>query len=223
MLTGYYTNKTSKLEKSLDKYLSGLEQFFIQKYGVVNTQTIIAKSKVYYPEIIKMIPYVNAPMYDVLLVANSRMMALKKGLKDEGICVEEFVALMIEEFRNSRRKIPRAIRSMFGKIFLSRFVRIYLKKVAKKVTKNGWPTELITGGQSDDFSMKICTMNCQMVNFMRSVGEDDLIPYCSFADFTNAESLGYSLKQTSTIESGICTFCFNKKGKVYWPESMQKM
>ena len=55
------------------------------------------------------------------------------------------------------------------------------------------------------------------------MGEDDLIPYCSFMDFTNAESMGYSLKQTSTIESGVCTFCFNSKSKVYWPEKIREI
>jgi len=70
--------------------------------------------------------------------------------------------------------------------------------------------------------MKVCTKDCQMVNFMCSVGEEDMIPYCSMADFTNAEALGFSLKQTSTYDSGVCTFCFNKKGKVYWPEALQE-
>ena len=33
------------------------------------------------------------------------------------------------------------------------------------------------------------------------------------ADFTNAEALGFSLKQTSTFEPGI----------VYWPKKLQKI
>ncbi len=70
--------------------------------------------------------------------------------------------------------------------------------------------------------MKICTKDCQMVNFIRAIGEDDFIPYCSFVDFANAESLGYSLKQTSKIDSGVCTFCFNKKGKIHWPDTLLK-
>ena len=68
--------------------------------------------------------------------------------------------------------------------------------------------------------MQVRRNDCQMVSFMCSVGENNMIPYCSLADFTTAEALGYSLKQTSTFESGVCTFGFNKKGKVYWPESL---
>ena len=68
-------------------------------------------------------------MYDSLLVLNSKMMALKKGMKADGIGLEEFVNLHIEVLR----------------------------------------------------------------------------------------------KQTSTIDSGVCTFCFNKKGKVQWPDAVQRV
>ena len=110
-----------------------------------------------------------------------------------------------------------------GSIYLSRIIRPLLNRVGRSATDNGWPTQVIDGKKSDDFNMKICTRDCQIVNFMKSVGEDDLIPYCSFADFTNAESMGYGLKQTTTIDSGVCTFCFNKKGKVQWPDAVQRV
>ena len=223
MKTGHYISKSEKLEKSLKKYLNGLEKLLIQKNGAEKTQSIIEKSKAYYPAIIKKMPFFNTPMYDQLIVLTSKMIAVKKGMKNEGVGVEEFVDFMIDDFRKSRSKIPKALRNLFGKIFLSKIVRVFLKKVGKSATENGWPTEVISGTKGDDFTMKICTKDCQMVNFMRSVGEDDFIPYCSFADFANAESLGYSLKQTSTIDSGVCTFCFNKKGKVHWPETLKEI
>ncbi len=220
MKTGHYINKRAKLRRLLKRYLKGLEKLLIQNYGRDKAQSIVEKSGSYYPAIIEKMPYVNTPMYDSLIVVNSRMLALKKGLKDEGVGVEEFVALMLEDFRIKRGRIPKAIRNLLGKIFLSRLMRIYLRRVAVRVTANGWPTELISGSSKDDFTMKICTRDCQMVNFMKAVGEDDLIPHCSFADFAMAESLGYSLKQTSTIDSGVCTFCFSTKAKVYWSEAL---
>ncbi len=222
MNTGHYNNKTKTLEKSLKKYLKGLEKLLIQKKGIEKTQSIIEKSTACYPDIIKKMPFFNTPMYDQLIVLTSQMMAVKKGMKGEGFGVDDFVDFMIENFRISRSKIPKSLRNMLGKIFLSKLVRVYLKKVAKNVSTNGWPTELITGRQNENFSMKICTKDCQMVNFIRAIGEDDFIPYCSFVDFANAESLGYSLKQTSKIDSGVCTFCFNKKGKIHWPDTLLK-
>ena len=120
MTTNYYINKTKKLHKGLDKYLTGLKGSLIDEYGSERAQSIIENSKTYYPEIILKIPY---------------------------------------------------------------------------------------------FNMKVSTRNCQMVQFMVSVGEEDLIPYCSFADFANAESMGLGLKQTSTIDSGVYSFCFSKKGE----------
>ena len=35
--------------------------------------------------------------------------------------------------------------------------------------------------------------------------------------------MGFGLKQTTTIDSGVCTFCFNKKGKVQWPDAIQSV
>ncbi len=110
-----------------------------------------------------------------------------------------------------------------GKLYLSSLVRVFLKRVGKSASENGWPTQVIDGKKEDDFSMKIITQDCQMVNFMCSVGEEDIKPYCTFADFVTDETLGLDLKQISTIDSGKCAYCFYKKGEVEWPETMQRI
>ena len=223
METGHYTNKSDKLEKSLNIYLKRIEKFLIPRYGQTTSEAIIINSKNHYPSIIPQIPFVKTPMYDSLLVLNSRMMALKKGMKDEGIGVEEFVSLQINHLRSQTDNIPQIIKKLMDKIYLSSLMRIMIKKVGKSATNNGWPTEVIDGKKGDDFSMKITTKNCQMVNFMCAVGEDDIKPYCTFADFTTAETLGLGLKQISSIDSGTCAYCFSKKGKTEWPDAIQNI
>ena len=161
-------------------------------------------------------------MYDQLIVTCAKMLVLKKGLKEYGTGVEEFVGLMIEHLSESKSKVPKTFRKIGGKLFLSKLMRRYLNRVARKVTLSGWPTEVFSGSRQDAFEMKVCTRECQMVRFIAAVGEEDLTPYCSFFDFANAESLGYGLEQTSTIDSGVCTFCFNKSGKVHWPERLKQ-
>jgi hypothetical protein len=206
MKTGYYTDKSDKLETSLSEYLSKIKNTLVRRYGDLSAMYIIAQATNYYPEIIPKIPNVSTPMYDSLLVLNSKMMALKKGMKADGKGVEEFVNLQIEFLRIQTGNIPKVIKKMMGSIYLSRIIRPLLKRVGRSANDNGWPTQVVDGKRSDDFNMKIRTLDCQMVKFMQSVGEGDLLPYCSFADFTNAESLGFGLKQTSTIDSGACTF-----------------
>jgi hypothetical protein len=223
MKTGHYTNKQEKLQKSLNKYLAGLEKSLIYEYGDEKAQAIIDTSLSSYPDIIPYIPFFKTPMYDSLVLLNSRMMALKKGMRSQQIDVKEFVRFQVNDLRSNMESKPTAIRSLLGKIFLSKPVSLILNNTARKTTKNGWPTQVESGARTDNFSMKVHTQNCQMVSFMRSVGEEDLIPYCSFADFTNAESLGFGLKQTSTIDSGTCTFCFSKKGDVEWPEQIREV
>jgi hypothetical protein len=102
-------------------------------------------------------------------------------------------------------------------------MRKYLNGVAKTVTKNGWPTKLINGTKQDDFVMSIETRNCQMVAFFETIGEGDIKPYCTFFDFSSAEALGVGLKQVSDIDSGVCKYCFYKKGQVEWPDSIKEV
>ena len=94
------------------------------------------------------------------------------------------------------------MKRFLGKIYLSRLVRRLLIRVGKSATRNGWPTHVIDGEKNDVFNMKIITKDCQMLNFMHAVGEGDIQPYCTFADFTTAETLGLGLKQISSINSG---------------------
>ena len=223
MKTGHYINKEKKLQKSLDKYLTGLKIALILEYGEEKTQSVIDTSKKSYPDIIPNIPFFDTPAYDSLVILNSRMMALKKGMRSQQINVKDFVGFQIKNLRSKMNSKPKVIRNFLENIFLSKAVRLILKNTARKTTKNGWPTQVESGARTDNFNMKVHTQNCQMVNFMRSVGEEDFIPYCSFADFVNAESLGFSLKQTSTIDSGTCTFCFSKKGDVEWPEQIEEL
>lgn len=223
MITEYYISQSAKLEKSLEKYLGKQENALTKRYGAGTTGAIITSAMDHYPDIIPKIPKVNTPMYDSLLLLNSRMMALKKGMKDEGIGVEEFVSLQIETLRKQTASIPGFIKRFMGRLYLSRLIRLMLKRVGKSASKNGWPTQVIDGKKDDDFNMKIETSNCQMLNFMKSVGEGDIQPYCTFADFTTAETLGLGLKQISSIDSGTCSYCFYKKGKVQWPEAVQNI
>lgn len=223
MKTGYYNSKSDKLQKSMLKYLKKNEKQLIRFYGKSVAINLIEGAQNYYPLIIPKIPFVNTPLYDSLLVLNSRMMALKKAMKDEGIGVEEFVRFQIISLRKQTSNIPKFIKKILGRIYLSRVTRYFLKNVGKSASENGWPTKVIDGKKDDNFSMKIETKNCQMVNFMCSVGEEDIKPYCTFADFTTAETLGLGLKQISSIDSGTCAYCFYKKGKVQWPGTIQSI
>ncbi|MFC1873946.1 hypothetical protein ACFLYX_01455 [Chloroflexota bacterium] len=223
MEKGHYPAQTLKLKKNLNQYLGKLEKSLEARWGLDKTSSIIKKAKVHYPEIIMEMPFFNTPMYDSLVLTCSRMLALKKAMKDEGIDVEEFVAFSIKDSREKSNRIPAMLRSIGGWIFLSKPLRIYLKRVARSCSANGWPTEVIDGGKSDNFDMKICTRDCGMVGFLQALGEDDLIPYCTFFDFTTAEAMGLGLKHVSSIDTGECVYCFDRSGKVEWPESIRSL
>jgi hypothetical protein len=192
-------------------------------FGVETTAKVYHRAAEVYPDIVQKIPFFNTPMYDSLIGMASKMAALKKGMKEAGIGVEEFVKFNIEGTRATARKIPEGLRRLGGRIYLSRFLRGYLKKVAYRVTAYGWPTKVIDGTGKDDFEMSVETENCQMVVFWESIGEGDIKPYCSFFDFSMAEMLGMGLEQVSTIDSGVCKYCFKKEGSAKWPEPVRKI
>jgi len=215
--------KQQKLIASFPKFLRLKQKSFAKEFGNSNALIITSVAKAEYPKIVRQTPFFNTPMYDTLIVLASKLAALKKGMKAAGIPTETFVKYNVEQTRSSTRKIPGFIRKLGGKIYLSSFASRYLSKVAKSVSANGWPTRFIKGKKEDDFTMSIETENCQMLAFFESIGEGDIRPYCTFFDFTTAEALGIGLKQVSTLDSGVCKYCFYKKGEVEWPDSIRNI
>lgn len=215
--------KQLKLVMNFPKYLKSKRKQMIQHFGEETTGKIFSKAEQVYPGLVKKTPIFNTPMYDALMITAGKMAALKKGMNATGISTEDFVKFSIEDTRATGRKVPSFLLKMGGKIYLSKLMRNYLKKVGKSVTENGWPTRVIDGNKTDDFEMSVETRSCQMVAFWEAIGEGDIRPFCTFFDFTSAELLGIGLKQISNIDSGVCKYCFYKKGKVEWPAAVQNV
>lgn len=133
------------------------------------TEKILSAALQVYPDIVKVMPAFNTPMYDALLALAGKMAALKKGMRSTGITTEEFVKFSIDQTRLSASKVPLFLRRLGGKIYLSRLLRKYLKEVATGATKNGWPIHLIHGSKKDDFDMSVEAIDCQIVAFWESI------------------------------------------------------
>jgi hypothetical protein len=205
------------------KYLKLKRKQMISYFGEEKTEQVFSIAKREYPKLLRKTPTFKTPMYDALMLTAGKMAALKKGMNVVGIGTEEFVRFSIDETRATGRKVASFLLKLGGKIYLSKLMRKYLKKVGKSATENGWPTRVVDGKKNDDFEMSVETQNCQMVAFWELVGEGDIRPYCTFFDFTAAELLGLGLKQVSSIDSGVCKYCFYKKGKVEWPDAVLKV
>lgn len=220
-LTYLKEKKQKKLIRNFPKYLYDIESSLIDQFGKEIASGIMSQAWLAYPDIVTLIPCFETPMYDALMVQAGRLAALKKGMKMAGFSTEQFVRFNIEQTRSKAGRIPAWIKRAGGKLYLSGFMRRYLKKVGRSVSSHGWPTTVIDGSTHDDFEMSVETRDCQMVKFWESIGEGDIKPYCTFFDFTAAESLGVGLKQVSTIDSGVCKYCFYRNGAVEWPEKIQ--
>ena len=215
--------KQKKLIRNFPKYLYAIESSLIDQFGKEKASEIMTQAWLAYPDILPLTPCFETPMYDALMVQAGKMAALKKGMKMAGISTEQFVRFNIEQTRSKAGRIPSWVKRVGGRLYLSGFMRRYLKKVGRSVSSHGWPTEVIDGTPQDDFEMSVETRECQMVRFWESIGEGDIKPYCTFFDFTAAESLGVGLKQVSTIDSGVCKYCFYRNGGVEWPERIREI
>ena len=215
--------KQEKLVRNYPKYLKSKQKALTRYFGAERTKHIIYRAEKAYPAIVSKVHVYKTPMYDALMVTASKMAALKKGMNALGISTKEFVKFNIEDTRSTGKKVPSFLLKLGGKVYLSKPMRKYLKKVGKSVSENGWPTKVIDGTKTDDFDMSVETRSCQMVAFWESIGEGDIRPYCTFFDFASAELLGVGLKQVSSIDSGVCKYCFYKKGKVEWPDAVRNI
>lgn len=222
MTEKHYIHNTRNLMRALERYLRRMRGPLVREYGPEKTDTIITRAPDHYQGIIPKIPYYSTPAYDSLVLLCSRMMALKKAMRDEGLGVENFASLIISSIRTRADRVPLFIRRFGGRLFLSRPVRWYMKRVGRKATENGWPTEVTDGDKGDAFDMRIRTTGCGMLRFVDSIGEGDLREYCSLFDFAMAEATGIGLKQVSTLDSGECVYAVSRNGIAKWPEALAR-
>lgn len=223
MIKGHYIDRAPKLNKAFTKYLKRLKGPLKSGFGREKALTIINEAESIYPGIIAEIPFFQTPMYDKLVIECSRILAVKKAMRISGVGLEEFIRFYIHVTRTKYNRIPGFLRRLSGKLFLSKVSLLYLKRVGRSATANDWPTEFSGGKPGDEFDIKLCTKECGMVKFIRAVGEDDLVPHCSFFDFTAAELMGFGIKQISTIDSGECIYTMSRDGKAEWPKITRKI
>lgn len=220
MIEKYYIDKSQHLEKPLGRYLGQMRGPLVLRYGQFKADAIVQNAKGYYPEIIPMIPFYSTPMYDQLILVCSRMMALKKAMKDEGLDVVEFVGFNLTTMEARLKRIPLFIRKLLGGWFFIWPVRWYLGHVARSATNNGWPTEVVVATRKYAFDLSVLTRDCGMLRFIDSVGEGDLRPYCTFFDFAAAEAFGIGLVHESSIDSGTCAYAISRDGRIIWPDAI---
>lgn len=219
----HYYNKARGLTRALKRYLRRMRAPLTRKYGPERAEAIIARAMGHYPGIIPLIPCYHTPSYDYLVRLCSRMLALKKGMRDEGLGVEEFVLMIINSVRTRADRIPAFLRRLAGWLFLCRPMRWYIGRVGVSVTRNGWPTEVTGGAVGHPYDIRIRTTMCGMLKFVEAAGEGDLRGYCSAIDFAMAEATGVGLKQVSTIDSGACLYELRRGGKAQWPDAIRRV
>ena len=213
---GHYTDKKEKLMKKFKKTSQRYDVILSERYGYEFSNNVREDSLVYFEALIPNIPFYDASTYQEIILLNAQIIAIIRAMETHGKTVEDTARIQVELFKEDYGKIP----GFAGRIFTSKIGGIFLKKLAKKVTKEGWYTEYIKGSADDDFDVSIVTKNCGVIKYLESENMMHYAKYCNFSDYIMFREMNIGLTSPMEPKNGNCVFCMKYKGKIKIPSSL---
>ena len=214
---GYYVGREKTLLRKLDKTLLRWKRKLDRVYGVALFPAVRESTIRHFTELIPGIPWYRAASYQEIILVNAQLIAIIRAMNDAGVSLEATLRIQTELFREEFRKIPR----IAGRLFVSPVGKFFLKKLARKVTNEGWDTEVVEGGRGDDFDVSVITRRCGVEEYLRAEGMEELLRYCNMSDFLMFPGMNIGLRQTSTIKNGSCVYCMKHGGITEVPDSLK--
>ena len=214
---GYYIGREKTLLRKLDKTLQRWKPKLVRCYGDELFPVVRKRAAAHFSSRIPNIPFYRAASYQEIILVNAQLIAIIRAMNEAGITLEATLRIQTELFREQFKRIP----AVAGRLFVSGTGRFFLKNLARKVTKEGWDTEVVEGGRSDDFDVSVITRRCGVVEYLRSEGMEELLRYCNMSDFLMFPAMNVGLRQTSTFTDGACVYCMKYRGATAVPETLK--
>jgi hypothetical protein len=213
----YFRNKKTFLKSHRD--IMKLGRGLIEaRYGMEKAGDVIRRSEVRYEALLAEMPYIGGwdnSLTDTLTQVGS-MLALYFVLKEEGKSTEEIGELVHRIADRKVETMPRFLRNMLGKLYMSGFWRKRTKKKAlisqKKEHAGNFVFEVVEG-KRDEFEWGINYLECAIAKFFYQQGADEFTPYMCYVDYILFPGMGIDLKRAGTIRQGCshCDFRFTRK------------
>ncbi|MBI3168885.1 MAG: L-2-amino-thiazoline-4-carboxylic acid hydrolase [Chloroflexi bacterium] len=209
--TSFYLRNKKTFLKSHRSIMDLGRGLMESRYGVEKAEDVIRRSEVRYEALLAEMPYIGGwgnPHTDTLTQVSS-FLALYFVMKEEGKSTEEVGELV---HRIADRKVettPRFLRSLLGKLYMSKFWRRRTMKKAlasqKKEHTGNFVYEVVEG-KKDEYDWGINYLECAIVKFFHAQGADEFTPFMCYVDYILFPAMGIDLKRKGMIGQG-CSHC----------------
>jgi hypothetical protein len=213
----YYTSRSRKLLKQLDKFLTQLRTLLVERYGEVQAATMHRETCDEYERLIPDLPYIGrGNLFTGNLVQSAWALALYRVIRRHGGSVEEAGEIIYRALEAQLNRKPAFLRRLKGKLRLSRWAVRMMQNAARRSQKReypgDWVFEVVEGdGRAFDVGMDVT--ECGIVKFLQAQDADELAPYLCDLDYLVYQATGVELRRTMTLSCGYEKCDFRMLGK----------
>ncbi len=163
-----------------------------------------------FEELLLDVPYVGGKsnVYSDMLIKAAAILSLYRSLLRERVSLEEFGKLLEEITKVYMDGIPRFVRKLAGKLWMSQLFKKMITKQALKSQERLYEGDFVyeVVSSNNDYKWGMNYLECGIVKFFHNQGELALAEYACILDFYMFPAIGVGLKRTKTIAQG-CDMC----------------
>lgn len=216
-IIGYYTGRSGKLLKDLDRTSALMKDRLVERYGGEFADALIKNVRIEYGKLIPEIPFIKGPRARVLnsfLLISAQELAVYLAMKGHGRTAGEAWELCHEALRKRLEKVPEWKRSfMRWWMFSSMVCRMVARRARKNVKHVFGDFEIeYLGPEGVEFDYGVDYLRCGNYNFVKDHGGEEFAPYVCMSDIALSDAMGWGLIRTETLADGCrrCDFRFRR-------------
>jgi hypothetical protein len=224
----YYFKRKAALMQQHNKMMQYGANVMQAKYESDFINRVIAQTRTEFERLIPEIPYLGGkdnPLTDIIEQMTT-LLAFYNVMKRHSITVEVIGEIVYQMANATVEDYPRWIRSLLGRLYMSRFWRNRTKKKALRSQQKQFEGDFVyevVEGEGDDFEWGVNYLECGVVKYFKQQGADEFTPYMCLIDYLLFPAMGIGLQRTGTIGHGCthCDFRYKRGGETRspWSES----
>ncbi len=180
-------SKLLKLELANQQYLKSVRKALTNRYGVNLCNRIVMDSLKNYFLLIPFIPYVSIPVFNRISLHLSYMISLKKAMHTHNLGIKEYVNFSVNTLKNSTTKQKLCFRRISYNLNTFLIYHRYSKEILIKSNES-----YDSKSRKEVNSYFKSNAKSELINFIKSLDENDLLPY--FNHFVKVLFSSYGIK-----------------------------
>ena len=225
----FYEEKQPKILKGFEKQFKHSRKHLVERFDETTASRIHNETVEQTKELLPQLPDVGGKKNQFIhvMLLNAWYIPFFKVVQEHGMSAEEYVKMMTRVLYEGFDKYPKFIRRLGGKLVRS---RLFMKRMIKhsgislkREYPENWVYTVSTDVDDPGVLFKVEYSQCAVCEIMKEFGAEELMPYCNFADYLMAKSLGFGLENPRVLGRGddTCVGLFRKDGKCEIPDYLQ--